>query len=271
MRCVIAIYCLNLLMTIPCLSQDGVGAGILLVEVGQLLEEIIQTSDAAISANSVEDIKAHAERVFELVWGVPSGWDGDQGQLSVAYHGWKTRWQVDLSRYADSYRERYGDKPPEIINPRDLGIIGRARAARTILQANIKNLETDKLKSDIQAIIISLNNAIGWMEMDEGVTKGERQPRVDLTREWDAPTEFWMSTADTGWLAEVYAQAINILKVDYEGDVDEARSHAEGMYLLSRKAFDGIDQNRNGIIEATKMEGGIEVVLVLARETGIIQ
>src|SRR5690606_11197310 len=77
-------------------------------------------------------------------------------------------------------------------------------------------------------VVIALNNVIGWTQMETGRIKNEIQPRVDLTRVWDAPVDFWNSTADTGWALEALAQAVNILKVHYE-DVGEARTHAAGM------------------------------------------
>ena len=70
--------------------------------------------------------------------------------------------------------------------------------------------------------LASLNNVIGWTYMTTGIKVREIQPRVSLTHLWDAPREFWHSTAVTGWLAEAYAQAVNILKTDYEDDVAEA-------------------------------------------------
>ena len=56
-----------------------------------------------------------------------------------------------------------------------------------------------------------------------GLKGTEVQPRISLTHVWDAPPEFWNSSADTGWMAEAYPQAINILRTDYAGDVAEAR------------------------------------------------
>jgi hypothetical protein len=120
-------------------------------------------------------------------------------------------------------------------------------------------------------VITSLNNVIGWMKMDDGVTKGERQPRVDLTREWDSPIEFWMSTADTGWLHEVYAQALNILKTDYGRDLSLAKQHAAGLTRLIQKAIDGVDANSNGSVEPIKMEGGIATAVQHAHLAGFIQ
>ena len=118
-------------------------------------------------------------------------------------------------------------------------------------------------------MVHSLSNVIGWMKIDDGVTKGERQPRVDLTYQWDAPVEFWMSTADTGWLHEAFAQALNILKTDYGDDVEMARSHAADMVDLLEKTMEGVDANGNGSIEPVRMEGGLLTAMQHAGFAGI--
>ena len=190
---------------------------------------------------------------------------------AVSIHGWKTRWQVDNGDFDEAFAERYGVVPPEIQDISALGIMGRGRAVRILLQ-NVIDSETasDKERMHAEEVITSLNNVIGWMKIDDGVTKGERQPRVDLTREWDASPEFWLSTADTGWLPEVFSQAINILKVDYEGDVSEAQRHAEGMRELAQKVIDGLDVDSNGQVEPVKMEGGVNAAMNVARSAGIV-
>ena len=105
--------------------------------------------------------------------------------------------------------------------------------------------------------------------MSYGVTKGERPPRVDLTYQWDAPVDFWMSTADTGWLHEAFAQALNILKTDYGDDVEMARSHAADMVDLLEKTMEGVDANSNGSIEPVRMEGGLLTAMQHAGFAGI--
>ena len=191
---------------------------------------------------------------------------------AVAIHGWKTRWQVDNGHFDEAFAKRYGVIPPEISDTRELGIMGRGRAVRRVLQDIVDNDnvdEADRMRAD--RVIASLNNVIGWMKIDDGVTKGERQPRVDLTREWDSPSEFWLSTADTGWLPEVFSQSINIMKVDYQGNVEEARSHAKNMHDLAMKVMDGVDANGDGTINAEKMEGGIRAALSEARSGGLVE
>jgi hypothetical protein len=108
------------------------------------------------------------------------------------------------------------------------------------------------------------------MKMDDGVTKAERQPRIDLTRKWDAPTEFWNSTADTGWIYALYAQSLNILKVHYEGDTALARKHAEGLVTLSERVLNGLDADQNGMVDPVMMEGGIYAALDQARSAGYV-
>ena len=132
---------------------------------------------------------------------------------------------------------------------------------RKQIQALLDGNATDAQKLHAVHVLASLNNIIGWMKIDDGVTKAERQPRVDLTREWDAPSEFWLSSADTGWLHEVYAQALNILKTDYEDDVATARTHAAAMTQLIEKARNGIDADADGSIAPKMMEGGLNTAL----------
>ena len=121
----------------------------------------------------------------------------------------------------------------------------------------------------VEAVKEHADQVIGWMKIDDGVTKGERQPRVDLTYQWDAPVDFWMSTADTGWLHEAFAQALNILKTDYGDDVEMARSHAADMVGLLEKSMQGVDANGNGSIAPVRMEGGLLTALQHAGFAGI--
>ena len=240
-----------------------------LQQIDRLSQEALQASQAAEKAESVEDVKKHADKVFALIWGVPSGLTASDAMGEANMHGWKTRWQTTYSDFDSSFAARYGDAPPEITDPQQLGIIGRGLYVRDRLQAIADDSTASEDKRQYaEAAISSLNNGIGWMKMDDGVTKGERQPRVDLTREWDAPVAFWLSTSDTGWLYEVYSQALNILKTDYEGDVAMAQEHAAGMTTLLNKYLEGEDANGDGTVEPAMMEGGLNTALDQAKKAG---
>ena len=97
------------------------------------------------------------------------------------------------------------------------------------------------------------------MRIDDGVTKAERQPRVDLTYRWDSPKSFWQGSADTGWLFEVQAQAINILKTDYAGDLVLVQKHVEALMAL-------LDKCRNGDGEVP----GLETAIAAAGRLGLL-
>lgn len=242
-----------------------------LAEINELAEQVLAASEKAVNASSVDEVKMQADQVFSLIWGTTSGRSGTQASGAVPIHGWKTRWQVDNGAFDEAFAKRYGIVPPEITDTDALGIMGRGRALRNMLQSRLDNGEVSEAeRMHAEAVIATLNNVIGWMKMDDGVTKGERQPRVDLTREWDSPTEFWLSTADTGWIPEVFSQAINIMKVDYEGDVDEARRHAKGLADLAQKVLNGVDADGDGTVEPVKMEGGMKAMLAEARAAGLI-
>ncbi len=236
----------------------------------QLADEALAASRAAQQAGTVADVKRHADAVFAAVWGVPSGLAGEARGAEAA-HGWKTQWQVDGSEFDPAMAERYGTLPPAIGDPAKLGIVGRGRHARKQLEALMEDAgASDAGRLHAGHVVASLNNVIGWMKIDDGVTKAERQPRVDLTREWDAPSAFWLSTADTGWLFEVYAQALNLLKTDYEGDVATARRHAADMTALLEKALNGVDANGNGSVEPVMMEGGLTTAFQHAGLAGLL-
>lgn len=252
-------------------AQETAGIEQYLLEISDLTETALEASRHAEQASSVAEIKQAADAVFETIWGIPSGLVDESARGAANVHGWKTRWQVTYTDFDSAFAARYGDAPPEIEDPGKLGIIGRGRHIRNALTSELEGGSSSNGSPHTLHVIESLNNVIGWMKMDDGVTKGERQPRVDLTREWDSPIEFWMSTADTGWLNEVFAQAVNILKTDYEGDVEMARQHAAGMTQLLEKALNGVDNNGNGSIEPVKMEGGIATALQHARLGGYIQ
>lgn len=231
----------------------------------QLSRHALEASRTAEAAASVAAVKTQADVVVEAVWGLRSGLaDGATG--AAAIHGWKTRWQVTNADFDEAFAERYGTKPQEIDDPARLGIVGRGRYVRKQLQAL-----ADGGTAHADHVIASLNNVIGWMQIDDGVTKAERQPRVDLTRVWDAPSAFWQSTADTGWLHEAYAQALNILKTDYDGDVAMARRHAAAMTALLEKCLSGVDADQNGSIAPAMMEGGLNTAMQHAELGGFLR
>ena len=247
-------------------------------EVGQYLQEIVRLTEEALEASrqaeeaeSVAEVKRFSDEVFEAIWGVPSGL-AEEGTSGAAHmHGWRTRWQTDATEFDSTFVARYGAEPPDVQDVDELGVIGRGRHVRKMLH---RLVEDEGLSAGrrfaIGQVTASLNNVIGWMMMDDGVTKGELQPRVDLTREWDSPSRFWNTTSDTGWLFEAFSQAINILKTDYEGDVEAAREHAADMTRLLERSLEGLDENDNGTVEPRKMEGGLLVALREAEEAGWI-
>ena len=252
-------------------AQNNQNAGTFLAEIESMAGDMMRHAEEAEKAQSIEEVKMHANEVFKIIWGQESELMDPMAKGAIPTHGWKTRWQVDNTLFDDAFVKRNGTLPPEIQDVQMLGMMGRGRAIRHYAQQIIDSEgSTVNQKERAEGLISSLNNVIGWMKMDDGVTKGERQPRVDLTREWDSSTEFWLSTADTGWLAEVYSQAVNILKVDYQDDLEEARQHAKGLVELSSKVIEGVDANSDGVIEAGKMEGGLSAVLGEAREGGFL-
>ena len=247
-------------------AQQSGDVGGYILQMHDLAQQALASSRAAEEAASVADVKRRTDEVFAAVWGVPSGLVGESAQGAEYAHGWKTRWQVTFSDFDSLFAARYGSIPPEITDPVQLGIVGRGRYVRAQIETMLAAEQgAAAVGTHGPHVVASINNVIGWMKMDDGVTKGERQPRVDLTREWDSPIEFWMSTADTGWLFEVFAQASNILKTDYEGDLAAAQAHAADMTGLIEKALNGVDANGNGSVEPAKMEGGLSTALDHAR------
>lgn len=256
------------LIAAPVQAQD---AGDYLQQMADLSEEALTASREAQSASSVAAVKAGTEDVFEAMWGLSPDIDVDDPFGDVPVHGWKVRWQVSGSEYDPAFVERYGSEPPAITDPALLGIEGRGRHLRRQLDAIAADESaSDEDRDEANRIIASLNNVIGWMRMDDGVTKGELQPRVDLTRQWDAPSEFWLSTSDTGWLFEAYTQAANILKTDYEGDLDMAQSHAAALTRLIEKYLNGVDADGDGVVEPVQMEGGLYTALREAESAGLV-
>ncbi len=243
-------------------EAQNIDVGSYLIEMRDLTEEALAASRAAENASSVQEVRERADEVFAFIWGNTSGLSDENARGAENAHGWKTRWQVTFSDFDSLFAERYGSLPPEITDPTELGIVGLGRHVRgTIEDALTADAADGTTQTHGPHVVHSINNVIGWMKMDDGVTKGERQPRVDLTREWNSPIEFWMSTADTGWLFEVYSQASNILKTNYDGDVEEARRHAAAMTALIERALDGVDANGNGTVEPVKMEGGLRAAV----------
>jgi hypothetical protein len=176
---------------------------------------------------------------------------------------------VTGEEFDPAFVERYGTEPPRVTDPRQLGIMGRGLAVRGWLEEVSSNSSYAfaEQRTPADAILASLNNIIGWMYVTTGLKGREVQPRISLTHVWDAPVEFWNSSADTGWLREVHAQATNILKTDYSEDVAEARQHAAGLSQLLEKVLQGVDADGNGVVEAKPMEGGLNAAMTAATRT----
>ncbi|MCY4158679.1 MAG: hypothetical protein OXE92_04640 [Bacteroidetes bacterium] len=245
---------------IPFFSQAQNQSGVYLQDIDHLLESAYSASQQGEQSTDIQAIKSQADFVIESIWGISSGLLTKNGAASV--HGWKTRWQTDGTEFDQAHYERHGSDAPRIFDPAQLGVMGRGRAIIRMLSDSSNEAHADH-------VIISLSNVIGWMRLSDGVTKGERQPRIDLTHVWDAPTRFWNSTADTGWLGEVYAQALNILKTDYRGNLSLAREHISDLTILLDKCRMGEDENEDGIISPIMMEGGINTAIQHAEYLGI--
>ncbi len=254
----------------PSLQASGQDIGPILTELHDLTAEALEAARQAAEAPTVEAVKQPADQVFEAVWGMSSGLTEENATGAAHMHGWMTRWQVAFADYDEAFAARYASETPAIDDPLLLGIVGRGRHIRRIIENDMRSGSADPaIVTHGPHVVHSLNNVIGWMKIDDGVTKGERQPRVDLTYQWDAPVDFWMSTADTGWLHEAFAQALNILKTDYGDDVEMARSHAADMVDLLEKTMEGVDANSNGSIEPVRMEGGLLTAMQHAGFAGI--
>ena len=175
------------------------------------------------------------------------------------------------AEFDSGYARRLGTLPPKLTDPRQLGVMGRGRAVRgwmeQITSGILRSPATQRTSAE--QVVASINNVIGWTYVTEGLKGREQQPRISLTYVWDAPAEFWQSSADTGWLDEVFAQAANILKTDYANDVAEARRHAAGMSELLQKVLSGVDADKNGKVEPKMMEGGLNAALDAAGRGGL--
>jgi hypothetical protein len=242
----------------------------LLAEMQQLTEKALATSRAAEKAGSVAEIKAAADQVLQAAWGASTG-RGDGNTAEVKLPGWKERWQVTGAEWSPSYAKRLGTLAPKITDPRQLGVMGRGRAVRGRLNAIVAGTiaASPADKATAEQVAASISNVVGWTYISEGLKGNEMQPRISLTYEWDAPSEFWNSTSDTGWLDEAFSQAINILKTDYGTDVAEARKHAAGMSELLQKTLVGLDADKNGKVEPKMMEGGLNAALAAAGTDGL--
>lgn len=226
-----------------------------------LSEQALEASRQAAQATSITELKRYTDNVYETVWGMPSGLANENATGAATSHGWKTRWQTDTDDFELETPEKFGVEPPEINDPSLLGIIGRGRHVRKLLVADSTNVHHEH-------VVASLNNVIGWMRMDYAPARGG-MPRVDLTYHWDAPSEFWQSTADTGWMFEAYSQAFNILKTNYNGDLALAKKHAAAMTALIEKTMQGEDANGNDRIEPVMMEGGLATAMQHAKLAGL--
>ena len=255
----IAFFMLLFFVTRTGISQPASEISEHLEAIHSLLQEALSASEAAESATSIDDLKKNTDQVFTTVWGVASGLDDPDARGAVPSRDWKSRWQSDVDDFELETPEKFGVEPPGVSDPSDMGIVGRGRYARRLIWADSLNAGPHHKHT-----LASLNNVIGWMRMDYAPARGG-MPRVDLTHHWDAPTEFWLSTADTGWIHEVYSQAMNILKTDYGDDLAEARRHAADMTMLIRKNIEGEDADNSGSIEPKAMEGGIKTALQHAK------
>ena len=242
----------------------------LLGEMQQLTRQALARARAAERASSVAEVKAAAGDVLQTVWGSAAA-RGEGSVSEIRVPEWKERWQVNGGEWAASYTKRLGTTPPKVTDPRQLGVMGRGRAVRGRLMhiAADRSLGSPADTGAGAQVVASISNVIGWTYMSEGLKGNEMQPRVSLTYLWDAPAEFWQSSADTGWLDEVFAQAVNILKTDYGTDVAEARKHAAGMSELLEKVLNGVDADKNGTVEPKMMEGGLNTALRAAGKDGL--
>lgn len=262
------ISCLTLICTLFVVALPGVAIAQTdkkeianhLSAIKTLTDQALEASRQAAQASSIAEVKRYTDNVFESVWGLPSGLADETATGAATSHGWKTRWQTDTDDFELETPEKFGVQPPEITDPALLGIIGRGRFVRKLLVADSSNVHSGH-------VVASLNNVIGWMRMDYAPARGG-MPRVDLTAQWDAPSEFWQSTADTGWMFEVYSQALNILKTNYNGDLAMAKQHATAMATLLEKTLNGEDANGNSRIEPVMMEGGLATAMQHAKLAG---
>jgi hypothetical protein len=259
----LAMLAMTSIFSVPAFAQKAKNEIALhLKAIDQLAVEALAASRKAETAATVAEVKRHTDIVFSSIWGISSGLaDGATGAEKV--HDWKSRWQSDTDDFELETPEKFGVLPAAVTDPALMGIVGRGRYVRDLIK-----VEAEAGKAHFQHTLAALNNVIGWQRMDYAPARGG-MPRVDLTSQWDAPTEFWLSTADTGWIFDAYSQAVNILKTSYGDDIGSARQHAVGMTQLLEKVRAGMDANGNSTVEPTMMEGGIDTALQHARMAGI--
>ena len=238
---------------------------LLLTELEQLAAQAYEAATLATRSEDLAALRRHVDAVYASVWGQPSGLLERTGAAVVP--GWKTRWQTTYTEFDPAYAARYGGAPPAITDPRALGIAGRGRAIRRALVERLEVAQPAAV-AGLQSVVASLNNVIGWTRLDDGVTKAERQPRIDLTYRWDAPKSFFQGSADTGWLYEVQAQALNILKTPYGSDIAVARRHAGSLSTLLAKVRFGAEATESARIP--EADGGIRAVLQHAQAAGLL-
>ncbi|MDZ4700081.1 MAG: hypothetical protein SH809_10280 [Rhodothermales bacterium] len=251
------------LLSAPALAQPSkTEMATHLKAIDQLTTDALAASKKAETAASVAEVKREADIVFASIWGITSGLaDGALGAEKV--HDWKSRWQSDTDDFELETPEKFGVLPAAVTDPALMGIVGRGRYVRDLIK-----VEAEAGKAHFQHTFAALNNVIGWQRMDYAPARGG-MPRVDLTAQWDAPSEFWLSSADTGWIFDAYSQAVNILKTSYGDDIGAARKHAAGMTQLLEKVRAGVDANGNNTVEPAMMEGGLDTALQHARLAGI--
>lgn len=246
--------------------------GPMLAEVQTLMDEALAASRQAAEASDVAAVKRHVEAVNVHLYGLASGLADPSTRGAAAVHTWKTEWQTDGSVADSSWEARYGTLPPPINDVRELGVIGRARHVREALAAIAADSTAASAdRETAAALAASLSNVVGWMHLTIGYKGSEEQPRISLTHMWDMPKAFWQGTADTGWLHEAHAQAFNILKTDYEGDVAEARAHAADLTMLLERSVSGLDADGDGQIAPAPMEGGLDAAFAVARGAGVLE
>lgn len=253
------------LSTQQALAQDQDEIAQYLTAIQEMTESARLSSQRAQEAETVAEVKDHVDDVFADVWGMTSGLAEDGAWGAAAAHGWKTRWQADTSDFELETPEKFGTAPPEITDPTELGIQGRGIYLRRQLWDG-----TSGDSVHVRHVIASLSNVIGWPKMDYDTGARGGMPRIDLTYRWDAPSDFWNSEADTGWLEQVYAQTLNILRTDYGGDVESARAHARDLTDLLETCLQGKDHDGNGSVEPVMMEGGVETMIQHARLAGLL-
>ncbi len=230
--------------------------------IDQLTNDALAASQKAETAASAADVKRQADIVFSSIWGITSGLaDGAIGAEKV--HDWKSRWQSDTDDFELETPEKFGVLPAAVTDPALMGIVGRGRYVRDLIK-----VQAEAGNAHFQHTFAALNNVIGWQRMDYADARGG-MPRVDLTSQWDAPSGFWLSSADTGWIFDAYTQALNILKTSYGDDVASARQHAAGMTQLLERVRAGLDANGNNTVEPAMMEGGLDTALQHARLAGV--